>query len=101
MSAQIQNLEHCKFCEYHCGAYIGFSNGHLSKDRKKHQPIEAKTGKIHECPKRGWSESVSCYGCEKQIIFHNSQKSELSGKKSQFDSPGNRHNCEKFTGGKN
>ena len=101
MSATFETLFGLQFCQYKCGTYIGFSDNEMSTDGQSHKPLEAKTGDTHECTKRGWSDSVSCFGCGKQIIFHNSQKSELSGKKFPFDSPGNRHNCEKFTGGKN
>lgn len=101
MSLNVRYLGGFQFCQYRCGTYIGFSEKLTSSDGNKYKPIEAKTGEVHECTKRRWSDSVSCNGCGKQIIFHNSQRSKLSGKKFPFDFPGNRHNCEKFTGGKN
>ncbi len=79
MSAQIQIQSIVNFVSIIVEHTLDFQWTSI-KRQKKHQPIEAKTGKIHECPKRGWSESVSCYGCEKQVIFLNSQKSELTGK---------------------
>ncbi len=91
MSATFETLFGLQFCQYKCGTYIGFSDDEMSSDGQSHKPLEASTGEIHNCSKRGWSDSVSCFGCGKQIIFHNSHM--YNGKKIRFDSPGVRHSC--------
>ena len=91
MSATFETLFGLQFCQYKCGTYIGFSDDEMSSDGKSYKPLDAKTGEVHNCPKRGWSDSVSCFGCGKQIIFHNSHV--YNGKKIRFDSPGVRHSC--------
>ena len=91
MSATFETLFGLQFCQYKCGTYIGFSDDEMSSDGQSYKPLDAKTGEVHNCPKRGWSDSVSCFGCGKQIIFHNSHM--YNGKKIRFDSPGVRHSC--------
>ena len=91
MSATFETLFGLQFCQFKCGTYIGFSEDEMSSDGKSYKPLDAKTGEVHNCPKRGWSDSVSCFGCGKQIIFHNSHM--YNGKKIRFDSPGVRHSC--------
>ena len=91
MSATFETLFGLQFCQYKCGTYIGFSDDEMSSDGQSYKPLDAKTGEVHNCPKRGWSDSVSCFGCGKQIIFHNSHV--YNGKKIRFDSPGVRHSC--------
>ena len=91
MSATFETLFGLQFCQYKCATYIGFSDDEMSSDGKSYKPLDAKTGEVHNCPKRGWSDSVSCFGCGKQIIFHNSHM--YNGKKIRFDSPGVRHSC--------
>ena len=91
MSATFETLFGLQFCQHKCGTYIGFSDDEMSSDGQSYKPLDAKTGEVHNCPKRGWSDSVSCFGCGKQIIFHNSHV--YNGKKIRFDSPGVRHSC--------
>jgi hypothetical protein len=91
MSATFETLFGLQFCQYKCGTYIGFSDDEISSDGKSHKPLDAKTGEVHNCPKRGWSDSVFCFECGKPIIFHNSHM--YNGKKIRFDSPGVRHSC--------
>jgi hypothetical protein len=91
MSATFETLFGLQFCQYKCGTYIGFSDDEMSSDGQSYKPLDAKTGEVHNCPKRGWSDSVSCFGCGKQIIFHNSHV--YNEKKIRFDSPGVRHSC--------
>ena len=91
MSATFETLFGLQFCQHKCGTYIGFSDDEMSSDGQSYKPLDAKTGEVHNCPKRGWSDSVSCFGCGKQIIFHNSHM--YNGKKIRFDSPGVRHSC--------
>ncbi len=91
MSATFETLFGLQFCQYKCGTYIGFYDDEMSSDGQSYKPLDAKTGEVHNCPKRGWSDSVSCFGCGKQIIFHNSHM--YNGKKIRFDSPGVRHSC--------
>ena len=91
MRATFETLFGLQFCQHKCGTYIGFSDDEMSSDGQSYKPLDAKTGEVHNCPKRGWSDSVSCFGCGKQIIFHNSHV--YNGKKIRFDSPGVRHSC--------
>jgi hypothetical protein len=91
MSEIFEDLFGLQFCQYKCGTYIGFSDGKLSADGQSHKPLEATTGKIHECPKEGWSKEKQCIQCNGKIIFYNSCV--VNGKKVRFDSPGVRHNC--------
>jgi len=93
MSATFETLFGLQFCQYKCGTYIGFSDDEMSSDGQSHKPLEASTGKIHNCSKRGWSDSVSCFECGKQVIFHNSHINPATEKKYRFDSPGVRHSC--------
>jgi hypothetical protein len=93
MSSTFETLFGLQFCQYKCGTYIGFSDDEKSSDGQSHKPLEATTGEIHNCPKRGWSESVSCFECGKQVIFHNSHINPSTEKKYRFDSPGVRHSC--------
>ena len=93
MSATFETLFGLQFCQYTCGTYIGFSDDEMSSDGQSHKPLEASTGEIHNCSKRGWSDSVSCFECGKQVIFHNSHINPSTEKKYRFDSPGVRHSC--------
>jgi len=93
MSSIFETLFGLQFCQYKCGTYIGFSDDEKSSDGQSHKPLEASTGKIHNCPKRGWSDSVSCFKCGKQVIFHNSHINPSTEKKYRFDSPGVKHSC--------
>jgi len=92
-----QELLHMQFCKYGCGTYVGFLADVKSLDGLKSVPIEVKTSKVHECPKRGWSEYVRCIRCGNEICFHNSETSSITGKKYPFDSPKKRHQCRFFT----
>ena len=91
MSATFETLFGLQFCQFKCGTYIGFSEDEMSSDGQSHKPLDAKTGKVHECPKEGWSKQKTCFGCGQTIIFHNSHV--YNGKKIRFDSPGVRHSC--------
>ena len=91
MSATFETLFGLQFCQYKCGTYIGFSDDEMSSDGQSYKPLEASTGEIHNCSKREWSDSVSCFVCGKQVIFHNSHMD--YGKKIRFDSPDVRHRC--------
>ena len=91
MSATFETLFGLQFCQFKCGTYIGFSEDEMSSDGQSHKPLDAKTGKVHECPKEGWSKQKTCFGCGQTIIFHNSHT--YNGKKIRFDSPGVRHSC--------
>ena len=93
MSATFETLFGLQFCQYKCGTYIGFSDDEKSSDGQSHKPLEASTGEIHNCPKRGWSDSVSCFECGKQVIFHNSHINPSTKKKYRFDSQGVKHSC--------
>ena len=63
----------------------------MPSDGKSYKPLDAKTGKVHECPNEGWSKQKTCFGCGQSIIFHNSHM--YNGKKIRFDFPGVRHSC--------
>lgn len=91
MSVTFETLFGLQFCQYKCGTYIGFSDDEMSSDGQSYKPLDAKTGKVHECPNEGWSKQKTCFGCGQPIIFHNSHVH--NGKKIQFDSPGIRHKC--------
>ena len=91
MSVTFETLFGLQFCQYKCGTYIGFSDDEMSSDGQSYKPLDAKTGKVHECPNEGWSKQKTCFGCGQPIIFHNSHVH--NGKKIQFDSPGLRHKC--------
>ena len=91
MSATFETLFGLQFCQHKCGTYIGFSDDEMSSDGQSYKPLDAKTGEVHECPNEGWSKQKTCFGCGKQIIFHNSHV--YNGKKIRFDSPGVRHSC--------
>ena len=93
MSSTFETLFGLQFCQYKCGTYIGFSDDEKSSDGQSHKPLEASTGEIHNCPKRGWSDSVSCFECGKQVIFHNSHINPSTKKKYRFDSQGVKHSC--------
>lgn len=64
-----------------CGAQLFFRKELLSRyenfDEIKHnkKPLEVQTGKVHECPKRGWSIPLKCNGCHGPIRFNNAIKS--------------------------
>ena len=70
-----------------CGAKLFFRDELLSQyenfDESKHnkKPLEVKTGKVHECPVRGWSGLVKCNGCRKPIQFNNAITSPSTGRK--------------------
>ena len=91
MSATFETLFGLQFCQFKCGTYIGFSEDEMSSDGQSHKPLDAKTGKVHECPKEGWSKQKTCFACGQTIQFHNSHMH--NGKKIRFDSPGVRHSC--------
>ena len=91
MSATFETLFGLQFCQFKCGTYIGFSEDEMSSDGQSHKPLDAKTGKVHECPKEGWSKQKTCFACGQTIIFHNSHT--YNGKKIRFDSAGVRHSC--------
>jgi len=95
MSATFETLFGLQFCQYKCGTYIGFSDDEMSSDGQSHKPLDAKTGKVHECPNEGWSKQKTCFGCGQPIQFHNSHVYYNGEKKTKirFDSPGVRHSC--------
>lgn len=95
MSATFETLFGLQFCQHKCGTYIGFSDDEMSSDGKSHKPLDAKTGKVHECPNEGWSKQKTCFGCGQPIIFHNSHVYYNGEKKTKirFDSPGVKHSC--------
>ncbi|ARS64856.1 chaperone protein DnaJ [Candidatus Nitrosomarinus catalina] len=95
MSATFETLFGLQFCQYKCGTYIGFSDDEMSSDGQSHKPLDAKTGKVHECPNEGWSKQKTCFGCGQPIQFHNSHVYHNGEKKTKirFDSPGVRHSC--------
>ena len=80
MNPTFESLFGLQFCHHNCGAYIGFSENELSEDRQSFKPLEVKTGKIHDCPKEGWSKQKNCFQCHEKIIFHNSHKN-IDGKR--------------------
>ena len=95
MSATFETLFGLQFCQYKCGTYIGFSDDEMSSDGQSYKPLDAKTGKVHECPNEGWSKQKTCFGCGQPIQFHNSHVYYNGEKKTKirFDSPGVRHSC--------
>ena len=95
MSATFKTLFGLQFCQYKCGTYIGFSDDEMSSDGQSHKPLDAKTGKVHECPNEGWSKQKTCFGCGQPIQFHNSHVYYNGEKKTKirFDSPGVKHSC--------
>jgi hypothetical protein len=95
MSATFETLFGLQFCQYKCGSYIGFSDDEMSSDGQSYKPLDAKTGKVHECPNEGWSKPKICFGCGQSIQFHNSHVYYNGEKKTKirFDSPGVRHSC--------
>jgi hypothetical protein len=95
MSATFETLFGLQFCQYKCGTYIGFSDDEMSSDGQSYKPLDAKTGKVHECPNEGWSKQKTCFGCGQPIQFHNSHVYYNGEKKTKirFDSPGVKHSC--------
>ena len=61
MSATFETLFGLQFCQYKCGSYIGFSDDEMSSDGQSYKPLDAKTGKVHECPNEGWSKPKICF----------------------------------------
>ena len=90
-----KELIHLQFCKYGCGTYIGFLNDVRSYNGMKCKPLEVKTGDLHECKNRGWSDFVQCITCGSMICFNNSKRDRLTGRKIRFSSPEKIHTCAK------
>ena len=81
-----------------CGEELFFLNELISNyenyDERKHnkKPLEMRSGKVHECQKRGWSIVVKCNRCGEPIQFNNAMTS-ASGAKIPYGINGKRHQC--------